>query len=38
MFSGGDTLLNRDTDGDGHADFLIFIEGTHSLVGGDFVL
>ena len=38
LFSGGDTFIQGDTNGDGKADFLIFLEGTHSLVSGDFLL
>ena len=38
LFSGGDTFVQGDTNGDGKADFLIFLEGSHSLVAGDFLL
>jgi Ca2+-binding RTX toxin-like protein len=38
LFSGGDTFVQGDTDGDGHSDFLIFIEGTHNLTSSDFIL
>ena len=38
LFSGGDTFVQGDTNGDGKADFLIFLEGTHSLTATDFVL
>lgn len=36
--SNGDTFVQGDTNGDGQADFLIFIEGSHSLVSTDFLL
>jgi Ca2+-binding RTX toxin-like protein len=35
---GGNTYLTGDTDGDGTADFMIRLDGTHALVSGDFVL
>ena len=38
IVSGGQTLLSGDTNGDGVADFLIRIDGVHTLVAGDFVL
>lgn len=38
LFSGGDTFVQGDTNGDGHADFLIYIGGIHSLTSSDFVL
>ena len=36
--SDGDTFVQGDTNGDGMADFLIYLAGTHSLATGDFVL
>ena len=38
FMSSGDTFVQGDTNGDGQADFLIFIEGSHSFVGTDFLL
>ena len=38
LFAGGDTFIQGDTNGDGKADFLIFLEGSHSLVSGDLLL
>ncbi len=38
IVSGGQTLLSGDTNGDGVADFLIRIDGVHTLVAGDFSL
>ena len=38
LFSGGDTFVQGDTNGDGSADFLIYLGGTHSLAAGDFIL
>ena len=38
FLSDGDTFVQGDTNGDGLADFLIFLDGSHSLVAGDFVL
>ena len=35
---GGNTYVTGDTDGDGIADFMIRLDGTHALVGADFVL
>jgi Ca2+-binding RTX toxin-like protein len=35
---GGNTYVLGDTDGDGTADFMIGIDGLHSLVAGDFIL
>ncbi len=36
--SNGDTFVAGDVDGDGQADFLIYLEGTHALSASDFVL
>jgi serralysin len=36
--SGGTTYVQGDTNGDGLADFLIRVDGLHSLGGGDFLL
>jgi Ca2+-binding RTX toxin-like protein len=38
FISNGDTFVQGDVNGDGQADFLIFLEGTHSLSTVDFVL
>ena len=35
---GGNTFIEGDTDGDGTADFVIRLNGLHTLVGADFVL
>lgn len=37
-FSGGNTYLSGDVNGDGHADFVIKLDGHIDLVKGDFVL
>lgn len=37
-FSGGDTYVSGDINGDGHADFFIKLDGHVELVKGDFVL
>jgi serralysin len=34
----GNTYVTGDTNGDGVADFLILLDGTHNLTGGDFLL
>jgi len=34
----GTTFVQGDTNGDGHADFMIRLVGTHALTSGDFVL
>ena len=34
----GNTYLTGDTNGDGLADFMIRLDGSHALVSGDFVL
>ena len=34
----GNTYVTGDTDGDGIADFMIRLDGSHALVGADFVL
>ncbi|WP_277622509.1 M10 family metallopeptidase C-terminal domain-containing protein [Sphingomonas telluris] len=36
--SGGNTYVTGDTNGDGVADFLILLDGTHNLTGSDFLL
>ena len=36
--SGGSTYVTGDTNGDGIADFMILLDGTHTLAGGDFVI
>ena len=36
--SAGQTLVSGDTDGDGVADFLIRLDGVHTLTAGDFIL
>lgn len=36
--SGSNTFVYGDTDGDGTADFMIRLDGSHSLVGADFIL
>jgi Ca2+-binding RTX toxin-like protein len=36
--SNGDTFVWGDVDGDGRADFMIYLEGTHTLSAGDFLL
>jgi Ca2+-binding RTX toxin-like protein len=35
--SGGNTYLMGDTDGDGTADFMIRLDGSHALTSGDFI-
>jgi serralysin len=34
----GNTLVTGDMNGDGFADFMIRLDGSHSLVAGDFIL
>jgi Ca2+-binding RTX toxin-like protein len=36
--SNGDTFVEGDTNGDGQADFIIFVAGSHSMVASDFLL
>jgi len=36
--AGGNTFVEGDTDGDGNADFVIRLDGLHTLAAGDFVL
>jgi hypothetical protein len=37
-FTGGNTIISADTNGDGKADFSIELQGHHSMHAADFVL
>ncbi|QNM83783.1 M10 family metallopeptidase C-terminal domain-containing protein [Sphingomonas sabuli] len=38
QMSNGNTYVYGDTNGDGAADFMVRLDGSHTLVGGDFIL